>query len=226
MRSLLVGQRQRVGQHQTALGVGVADLDGDALTAGQHVAGAEGIGGNGVLDRRDQHPEPDLQARRHDHRGEAQHIGRAAHVLLHQQHAAGRLDVEPAGVEAHALAHEGHLRRGLRPPREVDEARRLRGRAPDGVDHREVLLEKRVALDDGYRGLVNARQRPHRLFQVVRPHVVGRRVDQVAGEEDAVGQPLHPVAVRSGRQGEAQCLAGLAAVAGEAVAAQHHGQCR
>ena len=33
LRRLLVGQRQRVGEDQPAFGVGVADLDGQALAA-------------------------------------------------------------------------------------------------------------------------------------------------------------------------------------------------
>ena len=42
--------------------------------------------------------------------------GRAAHVLLHDQHAAGRLDVEPAGVEADALADQRDPPRIRAPP--------------------------------------------------------------------------------------------------------------
>ena len=86
-RLLVVGQRQRIGQHQPSFGIGIADLDGEALAALQHVAGPEGVAGNRVLDGRDEHAQPDLQPGRHDHRGKAQHVGRAAHVLLHQEHA-------------------------------------------------------------------------------------------------------------------------------------------
>ena len=62
VRRLLAGERQRVGQHQPALGVGIADLDRQPLAAPQHVAGPEGGAGDGVLDRRDQDAEPDRQA--------------------------------------------------------------------------------------------------------------------------------------------------------------------
>ena len=36
-------------------------------------------------------------------------VRRAAHVLLHVAHAVGGLDVQAAGVEAHALADERQL---------------------------------------------------------------------------------------------------------------------
>ena len=70
---------------------------------------------------------------------ERQRGGGAAHVLLHEQHAARRLDIETAGVEADALADERHQRRALAPPRQVDEARRARAGAADRMDHREIL---------------------------------------------------------------------------------------
>ena len=74
--------------------------------------------------------------------GKAQHVGRPAHVLLHQRHAGGRLDVEAAGVEAHALADQRDLGRARRAPGDVDEARRARAGLAHGVDHREALLER------------------------------------------------------------------------------------
>ena len=48
-------------------------------------------------------------------RGQRRSRGRAAHVLLHVAHAGRRLDVEPAGVEAHALADQRHLRMAALP---------------------------------------------------------------------------------------------------------------
>ena len=65
----------------------------------------------------------------------------AAHVLLHQQHAGVRLDVEAAGVEGHALADQCDGRRVRRAPGEIDEPRRLMGRLPHGMDQRKAGLE-------------------------------------------------------------------------------------
>ena len=54
--------------------------------------------------------EPHRQPRADDQPGQRNRVGRAAHVLLHQPHAARRLDVEPAAVEAHALADDRDAR--------------------------------------------------------------------------------------------------------------------
>ena len=69
----------------------------------------ERVAGDRILHRRDQHAQRHLQARVHDHVRERQHGRRPAHVLLHQQHGAVGLEIEPAGVEAHALADQRHL---------------------------------------------------------------------------------------------------------------------
>ena len=57
------------------------------------------------------HHKPHRQVRLHDHSGKAEHGGGAAHVLLHPQHAAGRLDVVAAGIETDALAAQRNERR-------------------------------------------------------------------------------------------------------------------
>ena len=59
------------------------------------------------------------------------------------------------------------------------------------------------------------------LLQFIRPHVAGRRVDEVARQEHAVGDAAHMRPVCARWQREAQCLAGLLAVAGEDIAAQN-----
>ena len=59
------------------------------------------------------------------HVRQRQRGGRAAHVLLHEQHAARRLDVEAAGVEADALADQRDAAARRRAaPGQVDQARR------------------------------------------------------------------------------------------------------
>ena len=103
-------QRQAVGEHEPALGVGVEHLDGPAVADGEHVAGLGGPAPGHVLGRgrdgRHPHPHPELAARRH--RG--QHRGGPAHVGLHGDHAVGGLERQPTGVEGDALAHEHHVR--------------------------------------------------------------------------------------------------------------------
>src|SRR3546814_5542081 len=65
-------------------------------------------------------------------------VRRAAHVLLHQQHAARRFDVEPARIEAHALADDRDHRIARLAPGKLDHARRMfaRGGAANCVNHR------------------------------------------------------------------------------------------
>ena len=64
LRLVLVGERQRVGENEPALGVGVADLDGQALARRVDVARPERGAGNRVLDRRNEHAQPDFQPAR------------------------------------------------------------------------------------------------------------------------------------------------------------------
>ena len=54
------GLPQRVGQHQPALGIGIADFYRDALARFQHVLRPVGLARDAVLDRRDQHAQPDI----------------------------------------------------------------------------------------------------------------------------------------------------------------------
>ena len=53
---------ERVGEDQPPLGVGIVDLDGQALARLDDVAGAVGGAGHRILDRRDQQMQPDRQA--------------------------------------------------------------------------------------------------------------------------------------------------------------------
>ena len=50
----LSASAQRVGEHEASFGIGVADLDRQALAAREHVARAIGVAGDRILDRRDQ----------------------------------------------------------------------------------------------------------------------------------------------------------------------------
>src|SRR5690606_28259092 len=71
-------------------------------------------------------------------------------------------------------------------PGEIDKAWRARARPADGVDEREVLLDEIIA-DHGFDGrIVPSAERTNGEFQLRRPHVVCRRVDQVAAEPYAL----------------------------------------
>src|SRR3546814_15981568 len=76
------------------------------------------------------------------------------------------------------------------------EARLLAAGAADGVDRRIVPFQQRVANDDRALGAVLPGQRPGRLRQLRRTHVVCRRVDEVAHQGDGSGGVGHPALVR------------------------------
>src|SRR6185503_2394371 len=184
---LLVGIVQCVGKNETALSIGVADLHAQPLAAPENVAGAEGIAGDGVFDSGDQHAKAKGKLRYHYHLGKGENIGGTAHVLLHDEHARCRLDVETAGVETNSLADKGDGRRTPRPPAQVDQARRTlrRGRPADGMDHREAGYE-RLAGNAGDAGTILPRHRPNRGFELAGTQVARWRVDEIAGEIDGL----------------------------------------
>ena len=73
-RRLLRGAfEQGVAQDQPALGVGIADLDGDALARRHHVERPEGVARHAVLDRRHQQAQAHRQPSRHHHGGDGHH---------------------------------------------------------------------------------------------------------------------------------------------------------
>ena len=193
---------KRIGQHEAAFGIGVADLDRESLSAAVDVPGAKRRRRNGVLDDRQQHPKPQAEARIHHHVGEPQSCGGARHVLLHEAHAGLWFDVETAGIESHTLADQCDARRIGRPPSEIDEARRLVRGLPDGVDQRELPLQHLTA-NRPRTGAMAPRQIERRAFERVGPEVVGRRVHEIAGERQAAGDPLDAGAVDAIRRHEA-----------------------
>ena len=70
----------------------------------------------------------------------------------------------------------------------ISRGARLRvGGAADGVDQRKVLLEQIVADDRAEFRAVLLGERARGGFELGRPHVVGRRVDQVARQRHALG---------------------------------------
>ncbi len=161
--------------------------------------------------------QPHLQPQGHDHAPERQGVGGAAHVLLHQPHARGRLDVEAAGVEHDALADHGDHGRGGLAPHDLDHAR---GPVRDGgaahrVDGRIVLaLGQQVVADHHLDlGAELMGDLAGDGLDLQRAHVVGRGVDHVArqgaGVDDRAGL-IHP----RGRRHEAggALLGGLVTV--------------
>ena len=182
-----IGLGQQVGQHQAAFGVGVADLDREALAGREHVAGAEAAAADAVLDRADQQAQAHRQAKRHDRLGEAEGHRRAAHVLLHQPHVGRRLEVEPAGVEADPLADQGQLAVAGIAPAQIDQPGGALAALADGVDRRIVGAKQRLARDDLDLGAEPAGDLAGALGQLGRAEIGGGGVDQVAGQLHRLG---------------------------------------
>ncbi len=193
-RLVLVGQRERVGEHQPAFGVGIADLDRDALARFVDVARPEAGAGDRILHRRNDDAQPNLQTARHDHVSERERGRRPAHVLLHIEHAGVVLDVETAGVEADALADQRDLRIAVLAPGQIDQPRRARGAGADRMHQREILRE-RIAAGDLNLCAVLLGQCAGGVFQFGRSHIVGRRVDEIARQRHAFDDAGEIVAV-------------------------------
>ncbi len=148
----------------------------------------------------------------------------SAHVLLHQEHAACRFDVEAAGIEAHALADQRDFRVARLAPAKIDQARRNGASATDRVDHRKILFQKCIAFGDGNVGLVFFRQFTGGVFEGIRPHVVGRRVDEVAHQRHRAGDAAEFGFVQAVRQGQSDRLAIGLAITREIIAAHQEAQ--
>ena len=100
------GVRQRVGEDQAALGIGVEHFGRPAAVVRDDVTGADGVAADRVLGgghhpvTRTGQPQP-AQRRHHRH-----HHGAPGHVALHRRHALAGLDGDAAGVEGDALADQ------------------------------------------------------------------------------------------------------------------------
>ncbi len=180
IRVLLGRIAQRIAQHQAPFCIGVVHFHRHAGAGGDHFARAECIRAHRVLHCRNQQRQPHRQLLRHHQSGQRQGMRRAAHVLFHVAHAIGRLQIQPAGVEAHALADQHQMRMRRVAPLQLDQSRRAMRGAPHGMDGGEVLRQQRVADDRIDLCAMRLSQRACGLFQMLRAHVFGGRVDPVA----------------------------------------------
>ena len=100
-------------------------------------------------------------------------------------------------------------------------------RAPDRMDQRKVLGEEVVA-DDRARTLAPCcvGERAGGLLQLGRPEIVGRRVDEVAGEPHPLDHAGEVVAVEIARNLEPDLLLLRLAVAAEAIGPEREGERR
>src|SRR5687767_6165073 len=109
-------------------------------------------------------------------------------------------------------------------PGDVDRARCAARRAADRMNERKVLFEQIVAHDRVPARAMPGREGKRCVFELLRPHVVGRRIDQVTGKADALYNAGQVVAVDTCGYFEAKLLGVGRAIAGEAIGAQREGE--
>ncbi|PWW21145.1 hypothetical protein JD79_00273 [Geodermatophilus normandii] len=187
------GVGQAVGEDHPALGVGVPHLGGAPPDVPHDVGRPIGRAGHRVLRGRDDggHRDGELQAGGGIER--AEHRRSPGHVGLHLAHAGTVLDLDAAGVEGDALAHQrrpgragtGRLVRG------DDDPRRGRRAAADGEHAAEAARSELLGAEHGDGHVRQAGEpRDGLLRQPGRVPGVRRGVDQVAGPGDGGGGDL------------------------------------
>ena len=121
---------------------------------------------------------------------------RTAHILLHDPHAGAGLDIEPAGIKGHPLADQREARMGRVTPFQLHEARLIDGGPADGVHHRIVLREQFLANDRRELRAEPFRKIGNRRLNVLRAHIGGRRVHEVAQQGAGIGLTAQRVGIR------------------------------
>ena len=189
---LLVRVHEGIGQGEASLGVGVADLDGEAIHSAHDVARPLRSARGHVLRGRDEPVHLHGQLQLGQGGEEAEHGGGARHVVLHAIHAVRGLQVEAARVEGDALADHRHALARALPGLvgEVDKLGRLQaalGHAHVGA-HAELLavvaIEHLEAEPARLRDLLGAAR------QIAGIDHVRRLVDEVARQAGGGGPDL------------------------------------
>ena len=109
-------------------------------------------------------------------------------------------------------------------PAQIDQPRRTRRGAADGMDQRKILQQQFAV---GHRldpGVVTLGEQARRLMQFRRAHVVRRRVDQVARQRHALGDARKVGGIDAVRQHQRRELILALAIAVEAIASERESE--
>ncbi len=198
-----LGVGQRVAQDEAALGVGVGDVDLLAVERGDDVAGPGRVRAGHVLDGRGDRQERRAGRQPGDGGDGRDHGAGTGLVHLHLFHPAGRLDADPARIEADALADDGEV-----PVERValpflarahdDHPRRVVAAATDRHEHAHPELGRPLGLDDVDPQPVLLGDGAGLVGQDRRADVVRGAVRQRAGKVRALGDDDPPF----GRRGQ------------------------
>src|SRR4051795_10862668 len=147
--------------------------------------------------------QPNWQPLGDDQAGKGDRVRRASHVLLHQPHAAGGLDIKPTAIEADALADDCDARVVRLSPFELNEARRAsRGRSgADSCNKRIEFGELISARHPRLRARIG-RELTYFLLKFDRAELGRRRVDKVTNERGRFGEPYASLDVRGACRNE------------------------
>ena len=113
------------------------------------------------------------------------------HVLLHQQHTGGGLQIQATRVKADSFSNKSQHGMRLFSPTHANETRRPVGCPADRVYGRIILREQIIALDNFDLGVKLVCMCNRYIGQVFRSHVFGRRVDQVPNQRLGIEQVLY-----------------------------------
>ena len=179
--------QMHVGQHEPAFGVGIDDLDRLARHRFDDVAGTLRIAVRHILDQPDDADGVHLCLARGKRLHQSDDAGGARHVALHVLHAGSRLDRYAAGVEAHAFADERDRRIAFLAaiPAHHHDAAVARRALADAEQRVHAKLFHRLDVEHLDRD-AELLQRAGAAGEFFRVEDVGRLVDQIARQSDAV----------------------------------------
>ena len=152
--------------------------------------------------------------------GDGQHHGGPAHILLHRRHAGSGFQIIAAGVENDAFADQRHLGCDLSAPGQIDQARRARRAHAHRMDQRIILFQQRFADDLRKLRLVTLRQFARGGCELLRTQIVGRGVDEIARQENAIDDTADLCSVDTLGQNQTRRRARLGAITIEAIGAE------
>ncbi|MNS22306.1 hypothetical protein D3C72_540910 [compost metagenome] len=192
LRMTLTRPGDSVGQHQTSFGVGIIDLHRQAVTGPRYRPRLHCVRADGVFRQRQHAHDPHGQIQLRHRQHQTQHVGCAAHVVLHGVHARAFLQPQTARVKGNAFAHIAANRTVADAVvMNRQQARRAGGAFSNGMEQSKTLPDdllfiKHLAAQGREGGTQGLRLVDHVLWRAA----VGWRVCQTPRSHHPVGDRL------------------------------------